>query len=269
MTQQGMRRAAPAIPACIAAAMLIFASATCTPYTQPTNAKPTIMHGANTSGSLMVALTERGAKGIKGSLEDDEKATQKYFLTLGWGDDLPDSAVWEGPWGANDVMIRLVPASTSPVVAWGDALTSDSAKYSGHLVMKIIVLEDKEVRNLGLKGLETGYLWIGQRGKGNSRGLGAAIYTIKPNGKPDLAMEMVISGMCKEDHGGRAMAYAREPGKCKDPIPPAAASSAGGFASFSSYRMRAGPPPLVGRLGLWVTCTGGCCEVSSVNTAPE
>ena len=213
----------------------------------------------------MMAGNERGAKGIKGSLEDDEKATQTYFLTLGWGDDLADSAVWEGPWGASDTRIRLVPARTSPVVEWGDALSSDPVKYSGHLVMKIIVLEDKDVPNLGLKGLETGYLWIGKRpGKGN----GAAIYTIKPNGKVKLAMEMVISGMCREDHGGRAMAYAREPDKCKDPIPPAATSSAGGLASFSSFRMRAGPPPLVGRLGLWVTCTGGCCEVSSVESAP-
>ena len=248
-----MRTAALAVSACITGALVIFGGATCTPYTQHPP-------GGGSPGFVV------GAKGIKGSLEDNEKVTQDYFLRLGWGDDLPDSAVWEGAWGASDTRIRLVPATTSPVVAWGNALSTDTAKYSGHLVMKIIVLEDKEVANLGLKGLETGYLWVGKRpGKPN----GAAIYTIKPNGKVKLAMEMNISGMCKEDHGGRAMAYAREPGKCKDPIPPAASSSAGGFASFSSYRMRAGPSPLVGRLGLWVTCTGGCCEVSSVDTAPE
>jgi hypothetical protein len=264
-----MRRAALTIPALIAGAVLILSGTTCTPYTQPTNQKPTTMHGAHTSGSAMMQANERAAKGLKGSLEDNETETQKYFLTLGWGDDLPDSAVWEGPWGASDTRIRLVPATTSPVVAWGDALSSNPAKYTGHLVMKIIVLEDKDVPNLGLKGLDTGYLWIGQRGNGNGKGNGAAIYTIKPNGKVKLAMEMQISGICKEDHGGRAMAYARDPDKCKDSIPPSAVSSAGGFASFSSYRMRAGPAPLVGRLGLWVTCSGGCCEVSSVNTAPE
>ncbi|HEX6573856.1 MAG TPA: hypothetical protein VF042_02705 [Gemmatimonadaceae bacterium] len=215
--------------------------------------------------SMQMSLTqnERGAKGIKGSLEDDEKVTQGYWLTLGWGDDLPDSAAWEGNFGEDDVRIRLVPASTSPLVTWSNALSSDPATYSGHLVMKIVVLEDRRVKELKLDGLETGYLWIGQRGKGNADSAGAAIYTIKNNGKVKLATKMDIVGFCKEDHGGRPMAYVRADDKCKEKLPPGGARSS---SLFSSFKTRSGPAPLAVGQGLWVTCTGGCCEVKAQGT---
>lgn len=252
------------VSACAAAALAVIGSASC--YNPPAaGGSPPVMSGDPMR--MGMSMSERGAQGIKGSLEDDEKVTQNYFLTLGWGDDLPDSAVWEGPWGTDDVRIRLVPASTSPVVAWGNALATDPAKYSGHLVMKIIVLEDRAVADLGLSGLETGYLWIGKRGKNNEKKQGAAIYTLKPNGKAKLAKEMAIVGMCREDHQGRAMAHARPPGQCTEPIPPAALQASHGSLALSSFRTRAGPEPVIPQ-GLWVTCPGGCCEVSSVEGGP-
>ena len=272
MTQHRMRRAAVAISAFTSAAIAIVVGASCMPYTPATTKSPANVgaHAGNVQANAMVSVDERGSKGIKGSLEDDEKVTQKYFLTLGWGDDLPDADVWEGPWGKDDVMIRLVPATTSPIVSWSNALSTDPAKYSGHLVMKIIVLEDRKVDNLGLEGLETGYLWIGQREKNNSKGLGAAIYTLKPNGKAKLVREMAIGGYCLDPtHGGRPRARARAPGDCTGPFPPGVTQSSGGTASFSTFRTRAGPSPLVPRRGLWVTCPGGCCEATSLDGGPE
>jgi hypothetical protein len=209
---------------------------------------------------------ERGEKGIKGSLEDDEKVTQNYWLTLGWGDDLPDSAVWEGTYGDDNVRIRLVPATTSPLVTWSKGLSSNPAEYSGHLVLKIIVLEDRDVKELGLKGLETGYLWIGQRGKGNSSGQGAAIYTLKNNGKAQRTnAKLEIAGYCKEDHGNRPMAKVRPDTDCTNPLPPPGSTGASAATVAHPFHTRAGPAPLFGQ-GLWVTCTGGCCEVKATQT---
>ena len=208
---------------------------------------------------------ERGANGIKGSLEDDERLTQNYWLTLGWGDDLPDSSVWEGTFGDDAVRIRLVPATTSPLVTWSKGLSSNPAEYSGHLVMKIIVLEDRSVKELGLKGLETGYLWIGQRGKKNSDGQGAAIYTLKPNGKVQRAAKMEITGFCKEDHGGRAMAKVRADTDCTGTLPPVGSAASSSANIARPFNTRAGPAAAFGQ-GLWVTCTGGCCEVKSTQT---
>ncbi|MEO8193107.1 MAG: hypothetical protein ABI681_04595 [Gemmatimonadales bacterium] len=186
-----------------------------------------------------------GANGLKGSLEDDEKKTQPYFLTMSWGDDLPDSAVWEGKFGADSVRIRIVPATTSLGVDWANALSKDPAKYSGHLVAKIIVLEDRSVDELGLRGFDTGYLWVGQRGKNAADGLGAAIYTIKPNGTAHREAYMDITGKCAAVHRG-PMAKVRLEPYCSGPV---------------SFNARAGPPMLAAGQGLWVTCTGGCCEV--------
>lgn len=203
---------------------------------------------------------ERGAEGIKGSLEDDEQVTQKYSLTLGWGDDQADSTVWEGKFGQNDTMIRLVPAVTSPTVEWSKAMTGNPLTYSGHLVLKIVVLEEKDVPELGLKALDIAYLWIGKRGRGNSEGQGAAIYTIKPNGKVKLEKKLLISGMCYEDHGGRAMAHARPEKQCNKPLA-FMSNSEGTSIAAAPFKTRRGPALDAAGLGLWVTCMGGCCEV--------
>lgn len=253
MTEHRMRRAVVTIATCTVAAISIAGSISCYPA-----APPQPVGGGE----------GRGAAGIKGNLETDEKVTQRYFLTLGWGDDLPDSATWEGPWGPDNVSVRLVPASTSPLVKWEDALSTDPATYSGHLVLKIIVLENRRVNDLGLGGLETGYLWIGKYPKGSQMKQGAAIYTLTPNGKAMLAKEMIINGKCREDHGGRAMAHARAVGFCKGGLPPVPLNSSSGTASFSSFRTRAGPAMAVLPQGLWVTCPGGCCEVSSIDNPP-
>jgi hypothetical protein len=214
---------------------------------------------------MSLAPDQRGANGIKGSLEDDEKLTQNYWLTLGWGDDLPDSAVWEGTFGDDAVRIRLVPATTSPLVTWSKGLSSNPAEYSGHLVLKIIVLEDRSVKELGLKGLETGYLWIGERGKKNNDGRGAAIYTLKPNGKVQRAAKMEITGYCAENHGGRAMAKVRADTDCTQPLPPPGSAASSSASVAHPFHTRAGPAPAFGQ-GLWVTCTGGCCEVRQTQT---
>jgi len=254
MTEHRMKMAAVKIATCAVAVTAIAGVTSCYPAAPP---QPV-------DGS-----TGRGAGGIKGDLDTDEKVTQRYFLTLGWGDDLPDSAVWEGSWGPDNVQIRLVPASTSPVVAWENALSTDPATYSGHLVLKIIVLENKRVNDLGLGGLETGYLWIGKyRDKNNQMKQGAAIYTLMPNGKAMLAKEMIVNGKCAENHGGRAMAKARPVGECKDKIPMTSLRNPSGTASFSSFRTRAGPAMPAPAQGLWVTCPGGCCEASSVDSPP-
>lgn len=235
----------------------------CSSSAQGTSSTP-----APVAASMVMSMPgpdQRDAKGIKGSLEDDEKVTQNYWLTLGWGDDFPDSAAWEGEFGGSDVRIRIVPAVTSPQVTWSKALSGDPSVYAGHIVMKIIVLEDRAVPELGLKGLDIGYLWIGQRGRGNSDGLGAAIYTIKPNGKAHKEKNMEITGFCKEDHGGRAMAYVRADDKCRDPLPPPTAASSSAFRPVP-FKTRAGPIALPLGQGLWVTCTGGCCEVKPTGT---
>ncbi len=206
---------------------------------------------------------EKADAGLPGSLEDNDGLTQSYFLNLGWADGL-DSGSWEGPYGPNDVKIRVVAANPSPSNVWYDAINPGTKKYSGHLVMKIIVLDSRNLPELGLNSGDVGFLWIGKRGNGNANGQGAAIYTVKPNGKGAKRVKnMIVTGRCRRDHGDRPMAMVRAGDECTEPIGVDAAAAAANDVVFPAFRTRAGPAPLVAGSGLWVTCTGGCCEVRS------
>lgn len=194
---------------------------------------------------------DNGMAGIPGV---DRTATRNYLLSLGWGDNLPDSQVVEAQltWGNNSGTVRIVPAVTANSVSWQSALGGGP----GHFVAKIYNLENKPLGPFGLGPLEDGYLWIGEIST-NQRGV--AIYTVKNSGVAVRApVNLTLAGYCQEPHAVPSVKL-QEP-RCP-PIGDAAQQTGASngprifLASATSAAVSQG-----GR-GLWVSCSGGCCEV--------
>jgi len=188
----------------------------------------------------------------------DRTATRNYLLSLGWGDNLPDSQVVETQltWGNNNSgLVRIVPAVTSNEVSWQSVLTGGP----GHFVAKIYNLGDKPPGPFGLGPLDNGYLWIGEIAP-NRRGV--AIYMIKNNGVSiRIPLNLNFSGYCGDKpHAVPAVKLqkqecapvggsAQQTGASNGPKLFLASATSSTFAAVQDSR------------GLWIACSGGCCEV--------
>jgi hypothetical protein len=189
----------------------------------------------------------------------DRTATRNYLLSLGWGDNLPDSQVVEAQltWGNNSGLVRIVPAASSNEVSWQSVLSGGP----GHFVAKVYNLENKPLGPFGLGPLEDGYLWIGEIAT-NQRGI--AIYTIKNNGVAvRVPVNLSLTGYCQEPHTGPAVRL-QEP-RCP---PLGDAPQQTGASNGPTLFLASATSPVFaaaqGGRGLWIACGGGCCEVGGI-----
>jgi hypothetical protein len=197
----------------------------------------------------------KGNPGMPGRPGDDPAATQKYLLNLGWGDNLPDSQVVDTVTiadGNSTALIRIVPNDTATTVDWEAA----TAGGNGYFVAKIYNLEDKPIQALGIPKLGVGYVWIGQTGNSaTDRGIG--IYSVKNNGKIEPNPKLMKGyRKCDTQHAYSGVKITDNK-KCAGAMHGVAVTSNLILASMTN----AAPPPPGGQ-GLWITCAGGCCEVS-------
>ena len=200
----------------------------------------------------------KGNPGMHGKPEDNATATRNYLLALGWGDNLPDSQIVDTAtfkWGAsNSALIRIVPNDTANTVPFDDAATKPG---NGYFVAKIYNLEDKAIPALGIGRLGVGYLWVGQVGAtDNDRGV--AIYSIKNNGTVENNPKLLTYlGRCDGQHNYAGVKLT-DGNKCGF----GGTRSSSTKPRFMFASMTNAPPPIGG--GLWITCSGGCCEVSTM-----
>ena len=209
-----------------------------------------------------IAGLAQGNSGLAGKPEDNPGQTRKYLMSLGWGDDFDSASIVEAPfsWGSNTAMIRIVPMRAAHLADWFSALGIGKPGGNGYFVAKIYNLEDKEIGPLGLAKLGTGYLWVGEvAGAAGTRG--AAIYSIRNNGSLEVAPKRLgVGGFCAGQHPSSKVELT-DGHKCPGPFRPLASSSARSMITFASMHSIAPPPGG----GLWVTCLGGCCEVTGLN----
>jgi hypothetical protein len=205
-------------------------------------------------GGSLSSVNVKGNPGMHGKPEDNATATRNYLLALGWGDNLPDSQIVDTAtfkWDNDSALIRVVPNDTANTVSWDSALASGGA---GYFVAKIYNLEDKTISPLGIGKLKFGYLWVGEL-SGGARGV--AVYTVKNNGKIDGSPKVLsYLGRCESQHPYSGVKLT-DGNKCGFGAATGTSSTAPKYilASMTNSAFAVGK-------GLWITCQGGCCEVS-------
>lgn len=197
-------------------------------------------------------------KGMTGNPITDRTATRNYLLSLAWGDNLPDDQVVEAQvkWGNNTGTIRIVPSVTANAVNWQTALRTGP----GYFVAKIYNLENRPLGPFGLGALETGYLWVGEIGP-NRRGV--KIYTFQNDGVvTPKGADLSLAGYCADGHSVPSVRL--RPPVC-DP-PTATSAQRTGASPGPRFILASETSAAVTRFasGLWVSCSGGCCEVGGI-----
>jgi hypothetical protein len=238
----------------VAAVLLVLAvAAACKPKESAANDTAPKMD-SSTSVSLPPAV--KGNPGLPGKPEDNATATRNYVLALGWGDNLPDSQIVNDEmfvWKTDSAMIRIVPNDTANTVPFDDAIKAGN----GYFIAKVYNLADKAIPNLGLAKLGTGYLWVGQiPGAAGARGV--AIYSLKNNGSLESNPKILkYLGRCDGQHNYAGVKLT-DGNKCGF----GAARTTSTAPKFILASMTNAATQRVSG-GLWITCQGGCCEVST------
>lgn len=231
-------------------AMLLVGLAACNPAND--GPRDTTGGAPGASGDIV-----KKNEGIAGNLTSNPEETRKYLMSLGWGDNLPDTNVVEAVYEANGerTRIRVVPNVDAHVISWQSALGMGTTAGNGYLVAKIYNLEDRPSKAFGLRGLGTGYVWVGSMPDGTR---GVAVYTIKNNGEIDgTPAKLRFTGYCEEPHTD-AKVMLTTGKKCPAVANQAASLGAGqGNYFFASQPGQVDPGP-----GLWIRCSGGCCETN-------
>jgi hypothetical protein len=237
----------------VAIVVLAFAVACGTKDGAANDTVPPTDGGSGGTGSVKV----KGNPGMRGKPEDNPTATRNYLLALGWGDNLPDSQVVDSftfEWGNNNsATIRVVPNDTANTVPFDDAAKNPG---NGYFVAKIYNLDDKPIPPLGIGKLGIAYLWVGQVGPTDAD-RGVSIYSIKNNGAVESkSKNLTYLGRCNGQHDYAGV-------KMTD----------GNLCGFGGTRTSSVKPRYILASmtnavqkvggGLWITCAGGCCEVST------
>lgn len=213
-------------------------------------------------GSGTAAATMAGPppdKGMKGQPGKNKPETRNYLLSVGWGDNLPDSQVVTQAqyfhYKKDSALIRIVPNVDAENIDWGAAMQNGG---DGHFVAKIYNLENTPVQPLGLKGLETGYVWVGELDDG-TRGIGIA--TVKNDGETAFTRKFSSYAFCGDPHTYPKVELT-DGHKCSG-TPSVKKVSMNAQYILASLQPRGDSSPNPGT-GMWISCSGGCCELQSL-----
>lgn len=156
-------------------------------------------------------------------------------------------------------------ARTTPMV---DALGGPRPEKGGYIVAQLINLDPThEYRPFGMSAKDTAYLWVGPTKNGSKR---FAIYRLRRGESPRLLARAGRANFCPV--GTRPVTDIHPPTECPDRrrlygTDSTTLGSAAAFGSTSLLRLAAataGPHLSVTSMshadGLWVSCSGGCCE---------
>lgn len=166
---------------------------------------------------------------------------------------------------ATGKVVRFEPEETSDTVNWHDALTDDLTE-GGKIVARVSKVRNQLAPELGLNDThEFAYMWVGPLNvAGTERAV--AFYTFKKNGEKDggpYSKFYVITRcadfsssrkpyvMLNRNHGSAKCSESRGLGA------PRGASTA--LLRLASSAAK--PTAAFAAGGLWISCSGGCCDV--------
>jgi len=160
-----------------------------------------------------------------------------------------------------EVRIKVKPEKSVHNRSWAEALTLNIA--NGAIVARIENVDKKNVPELGLTPTDKySYMWVGPLRAGVR---GVSFYTFDKDGnalkKGDLEYHSVT--VCPDFNGDRPRAQFNPAHNLDDcqvvqGLGSSVAQSAR-VAQLASYSLTRRPALLAG--GIWISCSGGCCEV--------
>ena len=221
----------------------------------------------------VVAISAIGWKGFsssmtagpKGQFGVDSADTQKYLSGLDFeiastGDSIVvkqyTCAVNPSQCPVAGVRLMIIPEASAEQRDWESAMQPNRA---GHVVAMVINVDGMTFQDLGLKSGERAYAWVGQIGPlPTDRGF--AIYKLGPKGLTTNSWFMTKD----VSHCDNADLRSKPAVKTAHPMGGSPCVKIGGsaaaMASFKSTGIATvGANMALG--GLWISCSGGCCEV--------
>ena len=204
--------------------------------------------------------------GQKGSFGVDGPATLKYLNTLDFqiasvGDSvLVKKYLCKTPGNTcppDGVRLMFIPENNAYNRDWRKAMQKDN---EGYVVATVLNVDNMTFSDLGLEPGKLAYAWVGQIGA-TTADRGFAVYRIDPSTGLRQATWSETDSVSHCDNA----AYRDKP-SVKDKHPGSgtctpitiAESVFGPRAAYAATSRSAFQPELS---GLWISCTGGCCEV--------
>jgi hypothetical protein len=202
--------------------------------------------------------------GPKGQFGADSAETAKYLSGLDFsiastGDSIVvkqyPCTVTPNQCPTAGVRLMIIPEASAEQRDWESAMQPNRA---GHVVAMVINVDGPTFTDLGLKSGERAYAWVGQIGTtANDRGF--AIHKLGPKGvtaytwfktkdvswcdNPEIRSKPAV----KTDHPAGGKPCVR------------IGTQSASMASLPSHTTMGRASMLLG--GLWISCSGGCCEV--------
>lgn len=206
--------------------------------------------------------------GPKGQFGVDGAETLKYlrgldFTIASTGDSIVvkqyPCAVTPTLCPAAGVRLMIIPEASAEQRDWESAMEANRA---GHVVAMVVNVDGMTFPDLGLKSGERAYAWVGQIGA-NATDRGFAIYRLDANGVATnnwFLTKDVSHCENPEVRSKPAIKTAHPVGGLPCVRIGLASASLGMFASHTTTPASTGAL-LAGQL--WISCSGGCCEVKS------
>jgi hypothetical protein len=197
--------------------------------------------------------------GYAGYPGQNDEATRRYLMSIRWASDLPPSEVVDSALvddGNQPRDVRIIPSDSAYHVDWDKAINGTG---NGYYVAKIYNRSNAAIAALGIPGNQTGYLWVGRLNE-NERGV--AIVLVRNNGNAQIAKKLSWDNFCATPHS-RSKVELTDGKKC-DARSAAQASASVPTTVMLASNVRPAPAAsssFLAGLGLWITCSGGCCEV--------
>jgi hypothetical protein len=222
-------------------------------------------------GAVLLVGCKRGAgkeplvTNPKGQFGADSAETQNYlngldFTIASTGDSIlvaqypcanPASCPAGGVW------LMFVPEQHAEQRDWKNDMKKNAA---GDVVAMVINIDSIAFPDLGLAPKKIAYAWVGQNGPDpiNDRGFG--VYRLGPNGLTagSWFVSKDVQHCDNPATRGKPAIKDHHPGSDSTCVPIVAKASFGVKSAYASTTTRS----LMLSGGLWISCSGGCCQVS-------
>jgi len=226
-----------------------------------------------------IRKTLPGALPFDPEANPDRTRAHKASRRFGWANGHPGR--WTGDLDCHEtsdcngvpfVRFQITAEENARTTPMRDALLGSDPERGGYIVAQLINLDkDHEYRYLGMTAGDTAYLWVGPTKEGRKR---FAIYRIPKTGAPVRLSHARASRWCRIGTQGVTDVHVPPEKPCSNPsiiyrsATGAKADEALGILGRVLRLASASPvmPSSMTRMfhvdGLWVSCSGGCCEAS-------
>lgn len=212
------------------------------------------------------SLSNAAVAGPKGQFGVDGAETLKYlrgldFTIASTGDSnvVTQYACGVSPSScrAGNVRLMLIPEAAAHQRDWESAMQPGR---SGHVVAIVVNVDGMTFPDLNLNAGERAYAWVGQIGP-NAADRGFAIYKLDANGvATNTWFKTTDVSYCENsDIRSRPAVKTAHPAGGK---PCARIKTGASIATLASHDMSAGLSGVMAGKSLWISCSGGCCQVT-------